>query len=372
MPRAAGVHIVRSARAGKPIRWYIYAWRGKGAPLIRTVEQAKKPLLTAADLAAIAAALQDRSAPDSTVGGLSTRWTASREWKAFAASTREEWFRHLIRLERKFGDIPLTVFGDPRMTAKLVKWRDAMAEENGPRAADETIKVTGLMLRWGVLQGLVASNTAAPVPAIYRAADRQAVIWTAEDCAAFDAVAPQYLVDARRLAEFTGLRRADLCRLEWKHISETHLALTAAKKSRGRRQRVVMPIVPGLRALLDELRKRNRKPGIETVLVGAKGGPLQPRTLTAQFIKYREQANDGAGIIHAAEFDDDADTAKHLHDLRGTFATRLMTIPGAPLTDEQIASVMGWTREKVAAIRRRYVDEAAIVVAIGAHIAKAM
>ena len=91
-------------------------------------------------------------------------------------------------------------------------------------------------------------------------------------------------------------------------------------------------------------------------------------TVTTQFNKYRGLANNGAGIFHKGEHEDEPDRAKHLHDLRGTFATRLMTVPGKELTDSQIAMIMGWSERQVSAIRKRYVDEAAIVVAIGRRI----
>ena len=105
------------------------------------------------------------------------------------------------------------------------------------------------------------------------------------------------------------------------------------------------------------------------MLVGTLGGPLAPATVTTHFNKYRSFANDGAGIVHKAEHEDEQDRAKHLHDLRGTFATKLMTLPGKGLTDSEIAMIMGWSERQVSAIRKRYVDEAAIVVAIGRRIA---
>jgi len=46
-----------------------------------------------------------------------------------------------------------------------------------------------------------------------------------------------------------------------------------------------------------------------------------------------------------------------------------MTLPGGGLTDSQIAMTMGWGESQVSAIRKRYVDEAAIIVAIGRRIA---
>ena len=94
--------------------------------------------------------------------------------------------------------------------------------------------------------------------------------------------------------------------------------------------------------------------------------------MSIEFSKYRDKANAGAGIVHPAEFDEEQDRAKHLHDLRGTYATTLITLPGGGLIEAQIATVLGWTEKQVAAIRKRYVDETAIAVAIGKRIAEAM
>jgi len=366
---AAGVHYVRAKRIGKPIRWYIYAWRG--GPRIRVAEQPERPRLTREDIAAIAAAQAHQEPTRDTVHGLSTLWQQSREWKGFAESTRTLWGDCAGKIETKYGEVLLRIMGDPRMTPKLVKWRDELAHTNGLRTADEHLKVLSMMLAWGMERGMIACNPAAAVKRVWKGGNREEIVWTPEDCAAFDAVdkIPQKLLDARRLAEFTGLRRADLVGLRWDEITDTHIGRTAKKKSQGKRRRTVMPIVPGLRELLEELRTRFRLPDVQTVLVGAKGGPMQEKTLSAEFSLYASKANGGKGIIHAGEYDDEPDRRKHLHDLRGTFATKLMTLPGGSLTDDQIAMIMGWTPSQVASIRKRYVDEAAIVVAIGRRIA---
>lgn len=364
--------ILKVARAGKDLRWYIYAWRG--GPLIRVAAQPARPKLTREDIAAIATAHEADRQPKDTVHGLSTRWQNSREWKGFAESTRTLWGDCAGRIEAKFGSAALRVFGDPRSTSLIVKWRDKLAETRGLRTADEHIKVLSQMLAWGQLRGLVLCNPAAPVPRLWKGGNREEIIWTDEDCAAFDAVPkmPQYLIDVRRLAALTGLRRADLCAVTWDEVGDTHIGRTAKKKSAGKRRRTIMPIVPGLKALLAELRTRPRKPGVETVLVGAKGGPLAPKTISSQFATWSGKANGGQGIIHAGTYDDEPDRRKALHDLRGTFATKLMTLPGGGLTDDQIATIMGWSVGQVAAIRKTYVDEAAIVVAIGRRIADAL
>src|SRR5689334_5813000 len=133
--------ILKVDRPGKPLRWYIYAWRG--GPRVRVVTAQKKPSLTRDDIQKIAALTQAAGeiGPQDTIKGLSAAWQRSREWKAFAGSTRALWGLAAGTIEDKFGKVPLRLFGDPRMTPKLVKWRDDLAENRGLRTADEHIKV---------------------------------------------------------------------------------------------------------------------------------------------------------------------------------------------------------------------------------------
>lgn len=60
---------------------------------------------------------------------------------------------------------------------------------------------------------------------------------------------------------------------------------------------------------------------------------------------------------------------KRLHDVRGTFVTWLAL---AGLTNEQIARIVGWSEEKVADIRRRYVDEKRVMIDLAKQIADKM
>lgn len=52
-------------------------------------------------------------------------------------------------------------------------------------------------------------------------------------------------------------------------------------------------------------------------------------------------------------------TGKTLHDLRGTFATRLMR---AGFEDREIDEILGWEGGKSARIRRRYISRKAVVI----------
>ena len=50
---------------------------------------------------------------------------------------------------------------------------------------------------------------------------------------------------------------------------------------------------------------------------------------------------------------------KTLHDVRGTFATRLMR---AGFADGEIDEILGWETGKSARIRRRYISRKAVVI----------
>jgi len=90
---------------------------------------------------------------------------------------------------------------------------------------------------------------------------------------------------------------------------------------------------------------------VNTLLVNSRGEPWTANGLSSSF----GDARAALGL-----------RAKRLHDFRGTYATELCL---AGLTNQEIARTMGWTVGQVDTIRRLYVDEAAVMMAIGQRIA---
>lgn len=233
-------HIVLKRLKSGPA-WYIYAWRG-GGPLIRKVEGAKKPKLTANDWALITAARADAGGqPTETVGKALTAFRASTYWKDLADSTRKTWGASLDRIEAKWGGAPLKALDDVRMKPKIVAWQESQAST--PRTADIGVMVLSKFFDWAVLKGYMIHNPALGIPTIYRAENRAAVIWLEEDLQAIKAVAQQPLQDAIDLAVLTGLRRADLVALRWDEVGDLAIRRVAAKRSRGKRYTVSVPRV---------------------------------------------------------------------------------------------------------------------------------
>jgi integrase len=360
-----GVHFVRVRRPGKPISWYVYAWRG--GPRIMQAVCPTKPKLDKEALEKLGIAHKAaNSPPPGTLLSLIREWRPnSPEWEALGAGTKRVWSYELDRIEAKWGNTPLSIWSDPRMVAKVVQWRDGRKET--PRSADMGVQVLWNLLSFGRLRGRVTVNVAADIPTLYRGGDRAEIIWTQDDIDRFCVVAialdrPQ-MIDAIYLAAFTGLRRQDLVSLTWDHVGEFAVVKRALKRSARKRRFATMPRVPDLDALLTELRSRHRKPGVETVLVNSFGASWG--ATGDGFGGTFNRIRDAAGVIHAS--DGDEPKRKHLHDVRGTFVTKLMLT--TDLSDKEIADVMAWSPERVGTIRRVYVDDTSVVVALGERIA---
>ena len=94
----------------------------------------------------------------------------------------------------------------------------------------------------------------------------------------------------------------------------------------------------------------------------ATNSPLACWIVSGSFDRFRDAAD-----IVCVDPDTGARRMKHLHDVRGTFATRLIL---AGLADAEVAEVMGSSVEQVSGIRRTYVDQSRVVVAMGDRISQ--
>jgi integrase len=228
------------------------------------------------------------------------------------------------------------------------------------------------LLKYGVQRGDLKINAADKIAKIYVNGQRAEIIWTKEDLAAFEKAAGEshrmvYL--AVLFCSVTGLRREDLARVTWSSVGEFAIVKKAMKSSRRRRHFATLPRIPQLDDVLDLLEGQFRAPGVETVLVNSYGKPWHLDTLSKEVTRIAKLA----GIVHLdldGEGGAERKRHKHLHDVRGTFATYLMT--ETDLTDAEIASIMGWSVEEVTRIRRIYVDDTARQIALGKRIARGL
>jgi integrase len=275
-------------------------------------------------------------------------YLASPEWAALSEKTRYTWGFIVERIRIRWADTPISLWSDPRHLQAILAWRNERSHQ--PRTADNHITVLHHMLGWARLHGWVTTNIATGIPRLYRTGARAEIIWLPEEIQAFCAAAPRHIADGMRLASLTGLRRADLVGLTWDEIEPLRIKRVTLKSGR-RRKRAMIPVTPDLRALLDELATRPRQPGLDTVLVNRRGASWTGDGFSHRFNDVR----DALDIRHTDG------RLKHLHDVRGTYATKLVRLG---LSDQDIGDIMGWSSQQVCEIRKIYVEDDTAMQAI--------
>jgi integrase len=352
----AGLHIVSKRKSGKPIRWYVYAWRG--GPVIHKSEGVR-PKITPAITDAAAEARKARLEPSGdTISALIGAMKGSPEWTKLAASTRANYSTWCDRIREEFGEVPLGAFEDRRMRGDIMDWRDKWADK--PRSADMAMQTISRLLSFGFDRGKLSRNVAEGIGQLYDA-DRSDVIWEDTDFAKFMTAASVEVREGVELAAATGLRRGDLVKLPWVACGDYAIVWKTAK-SRGKTT-ITIPILPEAKLLLARIKERHSAEMAERP--GNKRVPLPETVLSNSRWQPWTAMGFGSRFNDAKQ---DAKLDKHLHDLRGTFVTRCCI---AGLNDRDIADIVGWNTKDVAAIRARYTDQARVVIAIGERLARA-
>jgi integrase len=304
-------------------REYWYAWRG--GPRIHS------PPGTSAVLQELADAVAARQAPDtSKMSGLIAQYRASSYFQEdLEQSTRNLWSPWLDRIKKHFGDLSIRQFDRPAIKPEIRRWHHS--KRATPRAADTGLQVLSRVLSFGMSEGKLGANQCEKMPCLHKS-NRADVIWTDEDLNTLLAHASPEIARAARLAVLTGLRRGDLLKLSWVHISEFAIELKTGK-SKGRRT-VTIPITGELRALLDSIPKI-----ATTVLTSSDKRPWTGDGFGSSWWK----------LIQVSGL---RDKGLRFHDFRGTAATRLYQ---AHLPLRAIAEIMGWSETRVDRIIDRYV-----------------
>lgn len=316
--------------SGKRVTYW-YAW--KGGPRLEGEPG------TPEFIASFTRAVQARKQPSKdNLGSLVGQFRSSPEFGRLSASTQSEWRRWLARIETaKIASLPIAALDEKGVKRHLLAWRDTYADR--PRTADYGAQVLSRVLSWSVRRGLIETNAMEGAETLYRS-NRADQIWTPEDLDKLAEHASPQVMRAVRLACLTGLRRADLIALTWEHIGDHGIRLPTQKTGKV----VDIPLLAETRALLG-----TRKTG--HVLLSSRNQPWSADGLESLIWRAKQKA----GIT------------LHLHDARGTFATRLRM---AGLKASEIAGVMGWEEKRVERLLATYVDQSAVVRSLAARLNK--
>lgn len=327
-----GLHFVRTDRGPLKSRWQVYAWRG--GPRIMTADQILKPQLTQAALVALGAAHEQKiETPEDTFAGLVAAYLASPEYRDRADSSKRDYKRYCESAVAALGTAKLKLFADPRFRGDVIAWRDKWS--HAPRAAHYAMQVLSRVCSWGLERGFLTVNPAESIASSY-STDRSDIIWTDEEIEAVAAEMAPHVARAFKLAAWTGLPRGDLVALLWSDVGDLYISRKRNKTGVD----TVIPLFDETRALLKQFPKT-----AVTVVTTERGKPFAPRG----FAMAVERARKAAGVAEG----------KTLHDVRGTFATRLMD---AGFEDSEVDEVLGWETGKSTRIRRRYISRRNVVI----------
>jgi integrase len=324
--KLVGVHSVRTKG-----RTYHYAWRG--GP--RLEGQPGSPEF----IASYRDAIELRHTPDSgKFLFIVVAYKNSDDYRNLAATTRQGWAPWLKTIADHFGDLSIRQFNRPlKIRRIIIKWRAAYAST--PRTADFGMQVLSRVISYGVDPlGLIETNPCAGIKHLYKGRSRAEIIWTDEDIRHLRKTCSPEIAYGIELAALTGLRLSDLVAVRWLDVQRNAIVIGTGKSNL--RIEVVVPLYRELRELLARIPRRAPE-----ILTNSKG-----RRWTASGFESSFQSAKKLAWPQGRDL--------HLHDLRGTAATKFY-LAGFP--EREIAEILGWEEEAVKKIIRRYVSRHAMV-----------
>jgi integrase len=332
-----GINRVRKRLAGGAIVTYYYAWKG-GPPL---TGEKDSPEFIASYMEAIKSRC---GLPTKDVSGLIKIYTSSDYFDGLKDSSKYTILGRFRRINEKFGELPLSAFGNPKIIDVLEAWRAKIAEHSTSNADGQWSSLSA-MLTWAARRGHVKTNPCAGGGHVYNGS-RVDKIWSEQQVARFVAMAPSHFIDAHTVALWTGQREGDLVKLKWSAYDGFYLTVTQEKHPRGQPPRTVtIPVKGQFKEFLDDLKRRTGASDLSTeeqdkrhILLTAYG---QPWASAASFSNaFGRVSHDVVGIVD-----------RTFHDLRGTAVTRLAR---AECTIPQIATITGHSLKTVEIILDRH------------------
>lgn len=338
-----GAHRIITQRAG---RWriYWYAWRGRGAPCVWScVAGSRADVLAmerdaAREIAERWTAVCKPAPARGYVASLVADYKASAAWRDLAPRTRALWTPHLDAIIDIFGEVTLAAIQRRGARKQIDAWRRTM--EATPRKANTALTVLVRVFEYGLETEEMERNPAAGMERLPEGPGRAGIVWTDAECAALLAACPPALSRAVRLAWLTGLRREDLIRLRWDEIDRAAGMIRRPTLKSGGKRIARIPISAELADLLDACPRT----AVQVVTREDGAAYASPDGFSSALRRPMKRA----GVV------------KHLHDMRGTCASRYFA-SGA--SDAEAEVRFGWAPGSGARMRDVYGDAETIAMA---------
>lgn len=278
---------------------------------------------------ALAHAEKGEPRDDGTLGGFIRRYSTSLKFERLAPSTRVEYRRMLLHIEREFGTMPVQALESPRVRGDFLDYQERIGREH-PREADNRLTVLSAVLTFAERNGELRLNPLRGFERLHHGT-RVDFVWTEGDMALFMKTAPLELQQALILAIHTGQRYGDLIRLRWTDFEDGSIRLMQSKTQ----MKVGVPCSNALSRMLADMPKSG-----PYILTRPDGRPwFTARNDKALSKSWREHSR-SVGIEEL-----------QFRDLRGTAVT-LMSEAG--MTIPQIVSITGHTFQSANRILQHY------------------
>jgi integrase len=271
------------------------------------------------------------------------KFTHTKKGKPKAESTKKEYLRMLIALEKEFGTMPVKALESPKVNAVFIDYHEGIAIDR-PREADNRMTVLCAVLNEAKRRGEITRN---PLEGFERAyvGDRSDIVWTEADISRFMQDAPVELQQAMILAIHTGQRYGDLIRLRWSDYDGDVIRLVQSKTT----AKVPVPVTGALKRMLDGMQRRG-----PFILTREDCRPWHTASNDKELGKAWRRHMEAAGFYPKPFVDltkEEKQSFLHFNDLRGTAVT-LLTEAGC--TIPQVCSITGHTLESATRILRHY------------------
>lgn len=269
---------------------------------------------------------------EGTLKALIQRYMQSPKYLDLRDRTRKDYFKHIGKIEEKFGSLPIPALNDPHVRSRFLNWRDKLGKSS-KKQADYTVTVLGIVLEWSLDRGFIEANHIRRPKKLYKA-NRSEKIWLQEHVDAFLDRASDEIAFALLLALDTGQRQGDLLKLSWAAYDGEYLNLQQSKTG----TKVSIPLTARLTALLqNELENRSKnKMTATTILTRTDGQPWKQDHFRHEWRRTTKEA----GLDNLT-----------FNDLRGTAVTALAD---AGCTLPEICSITGHSLKSAESILSHY------------------
>lgn len=262
---------------------------------------------------------------EGSFGEVIEQFLESNEFRKLAPRTKRDYRKWLDEVRDRFGSAPRSAFEDHRIRATALKWRDRWSGKN----ADYAWTVLRRVVSWAVGRGILKQHHLRDAGSLYHS-NRADIIWTEDEVAAVERMAPVHVARALRAAVETGLRPGDLIGLSKAHVEETPVGRRIKLNTRKRERVASIPVTPKMAEIIDSA------PGF-LVLTAARNGAWTEENMSKSVKKAARKAEVREEL--------------RLYDARGSAVSRLVL---SGVTVPELAIHMGWSPRTAAEMIERY------------------